>query len=686
MPSLPRLHGLAYGGDYNPEQWPESVWAEDARLMRQAGVNLVSVGIFSWAFLETAEGVYEFDWFDRVLDLMHAHDVRVDLATATASPPPWFSHAYPQSLPVDADGRRLTYGSRQAYCPSSPEYRAAAVRMAEQLATRYADHPALTLWHVNNEYGCHVARCWCDVSAEAFRGWLRRRYADDIGALNAAWGTAFWSQRYTDWAQVQPPRATPSLPNPTQHLDFRRFTSDELLDCFRAERDVLHRLSPGMPVTTNFMANTRFFDLDYWAWAREQDLISNDDYLINADPEAHIDLAFSADLTRSLAGGRPWLLMEHSTSNVNWQPRNLAKAPGQMRRNSLTHVARGSDGALFFQWRASIAGAEKFHSGMLPHAGTNTKIWREVEALGADLANLAEIAGSTVTGAGASGTDRPQVAILLDYESIWAAQQGAHPSVDVMEPDDHKAWHAALWRAGITTDFAHPTGDLSPYRLVLAPALYLIDDAGCAALRAYVEGGGTLAMGPFSGIVDADDRVRPGGYPGGLRDVLGLWVEEFHPLPAGGTIALDDGTAGRVWSELAHLDGASAQARYADEAPEGYPDAPLAGAPAVTRHSYGSGQAWYLTTRFDAAGLDSWLGRITSAAGVAPTVEVGVGVEAVRRRQADGTSYLFLVNHTGDDVELAGSGTELLTAKAVDGVVAVPARGVAVLREEASAG
>jgi beta-galactosidase len=679
MPSDLRLAGLSYGGDYNPEQWPEEVWRSDAELMQRAGVNMVSLGIFSWAHLETAEGVYDFDWLDRVIDLLHAHGVRVDLATATASPPPWFSHAYPQTLPVDVDGRRLTYGSRQAYCPSAPQYRAGAVRLVEQLATRYAGHPALALWHVNNEYGCHVSRCWCDVSAEAFRGWLQRRYGGDINALNAAWGTAFWAQRYTDWAQVLPPRATPSYPNPTQSLDFRRFSSDELLDCFRAERDVLHRLSPGVPVTTNMMASSNFSELDYWSWVPEVDLISNDHYIPATDPASQIDLAFAADLTRSLAGGQPWLLMEHSTSAVNWQPRNVPKAPGQMRRNSLAHVARGSDGAMFFQWRASIAGAEKFHSAMVPHAGTQTRVWREVEALGADLASLAEVAGSVVT---SDGGGRPEVAILLDYASFWAGSLPAHPSVDMSPHSELMAWYAALWRAGIVTDFVHPNGDLSPYRLLLAPALYLIDDAGCAALTSFVEGGGTLAVGPFSGIVDANDHVRPGGYPAGLREALGLWVEEFHPLAEGATIALDDGSTGLVWSELAHSEGAVAQARYTSEGPSGYPESPLAGAPAITHHEYGDGEAWYFGTRLDADGLDRWIARITAAAGITSVAAAPTGVEAVRRRQPDGRAYLFLINHTDTDVEVPGSGAELLTSKLVTGSVTVPARGVAVLREE----
>jgi beta-galactosidase len=664
MPLLPGLSALCYGGDYNPEQWPASTWREDVALMREAGVTLVTVGVFAWAWLEPAEGRYEFGWLDEIVDLLAAHDLKVDLATATASPPPWFSHTYPQTLPVDADGRRLSYGSRQAYCPSSPIYRDAAVRLAEQLAHRYREHPALALWHVGNEYGCHVSRCYCDVSASAFRSWLRRRYDDDLDALNAAWGTAFWSQRHTDWEQVIPPRATPTFGNPTQALDFRRFASDELLDCYRAERDALRRVTPDIPVTTNLMAGM-FWDLDYWSWARELDLVSTDHYL-RAELDPVTDLAFAADLTRSLAGGRPWLLMEHSTSAVNWQPHNLAKTPGQMRRNSLTHVARGSDGAMFFQWRASVAGAEKFHSGMVPHAGTDTRVWREVVELGHDLGALAEVAGSSVEPA--------EVALLLDWSSLWAGGLPAHPSADLDAVGELKAWHAALHHAGVTADFAHPTADLSTYRLVLAPSLYLLDDAGSANLHRYVSAGGRLVVGPFSGVVDDNDHVRPDR----LRDLLGVRVEEFHPLPPAGKVDLDDGGVGRVWTELTHPDGADVEVRYAAN-PSGYPDAALAGAPGLTRHGYGRGQAWYLTTLPDPAALDRWIPRFVEAANVSPTG--WAGVEAVRRRQPSGQSYLFLINHGAEDASGPGAGTDLLTGATADGTVRVPARGAVVLRE-----
>jgi beta-galactosidase len=660
--SWPRsVDGLCYGGDYNPEQWTEAVWAEDVRLMREAGVNLVSVGIFSWALLEPAQGRFEFGWLDRVLDLLHDGGIKADLATATASPPPWLSRAYPESLPMTHDGRLMWPGGRQAFCPSSSEYRALAMRLVAQIATRYADHPALSAWHVHNEYGCHNLHCFCDTSADAFRVWLRRRYGD-LDRLNEAWGTAFWSQHYGDWAEINPPRLAPTFANPTQQLDYWRFSSDELLDCFRSERDVLRQVTPHVPVTTNFMVSA-FKGLDYWAWAREQDFVSNDHYLraegrpASIDP--HVELALSADLTRSLAGGAPWLLMEHSTSAVNWQPRNLAKAPGQLRRNSLQHVARGADGVMFFQWRASAAGAEKYHSAMVPHAGTDTKIWREVTGLGAELRTLAPVRGSRVTA---------EVALLWDWEAWWGVDLDSHPSVDVGYRDAIAAWYGALWRAGITADFAHPAGDLSRYKLVLVPSLYLISDEAAAGIDRFVQGGGSLVVQFFSGIVDPDDHVRLGGYPGAFRDLLGIRVEEFFPLPAGDTVRLDDSSTGSVWTELVHAVDATVLADYVD--------GPVAGSPAITRR----GSAWYVSTQLGPDDLARLLAGVCDEAGVAPALTVPAGVEAVRRVGAGGP-YLFVLNHTDEPAAVAATGVDLLTGRTAAGTLQVPPGGVAVLRE-----
>ncbi|WP_447005530.1 beta-galactosidase [Saccharothrix isguenensis] len=655
------VRGLAWGADYNPEQWPEQVWAEDIELMRRAGVNLVSVGIFSWALLEVEDGRYEFGWLDRVLDRLHEGGVRVDLATATAAPPPWLTTAHPEMLPETADGVRLWHGSRQSYCPSSPVYRAKAVALARALAERYRDHPALSAWHVGNEYGCHVSRCYCDRCAVAFRTWSQARHGT-LDVLNEAWGTAFWSQRYTAWDQILPPRTSPSTNNPGQLLDFDRFSSDALLELYKAERDVLREVTPGVPVTTNFMA-AAFAQLDYWKWAAEVDFVSNDHYTFGENPDRHIDLAYSADLVRGLAGGKPWLLMEHSTSAVNWQPRNIAKQPGELRRNSFTHMARGADGTLFFQWRQSRAGAERYHSAMVPHAGTDTKVFREVERVGAEYRRIAEIVGSTVDAS---------VAVVFDWESWWALKQPGHPTSDFSYPDTVFGLYRALWRAGVTVDFVRPGADLSEYRLVVVPALYAVDDA--TPYERYVAGGGHLVVTYLSGVTDTRGHVHLGGYPGAFRDLLGVRTEEFYPLRAGEVVALDDGSSATVWTEHVHANGAEVVASYVD--------GQLPGVPAVTRNDHGDGVAWYLACGLTGDGLDRVVRGALDLAGVATGPE---DVEVVRRTgEVAGTavSWLVAVNHGDGDAELPAVGVELLSGARASGRVVVPAGGVVVVREE----
>ncbi|MCX5243468.1 beta-galactosidase [Streptomyces prunicolor] len=662
------LTRLAFGGDYNPEQWPESVWPEDVRLMREAGVTMVSVGIFSWALLEPEQGVYDFGWLDRLLDLLHEHGIRADLGTPTVAPPAWFYRAHPEALPVTADGTRYEFGSRGAICHSNADYRAAAATITTQLAQRYGDHPALAMWHVFNEYGVPVSACYCDSCAAHFRRWLTKTYKT-VDGVNEAWGTAFWGQRYGDLDQINPPRLTPTAVNPAQALDYSRFADATMRENFVAERDILHRLAPGIPVTTNFMtALSQCESVDYWAWGREVDLVTNDHYLITDGRRTHVNLAMAADLTRSVAGGAPWLLLEHSTSGVNWQPRNPAKAPGQMARNALSHVARGSDGAMFFQWRQSRRGAEKFHSAMLPHGGTETRVWREVVQLGASVEELGQIRGTRT---------QADVAVVWDWQSWWAQKLAWRPSEDHDARERADAFYEALYDRHLTVDFAHPEADLSAYPLVVVPALYLMTEAAGRNLERYVENGGTLVVSYFSGIVDEHDAVHEGAYPGALRDVLGLTVEEFSPLLAGQQVRITgpDGSelTGDVWTEFVVPNGAETVWTYA----EGL----TADHPAVTRHRLGEGTAWYVSTRLDAHGLDALLGWATEDARIAPRADLPYDVEVVRREGELG-SFLFAINHSASDVKvpLGTDGTELLTGERAAGGLAVPAGAVRVVR------
>jgi len=637
--------------------------------MREARVNTVTVGVFSWSLLEPEEGRFEFGWLDEVLDRLHRGGVRVVLATPTASPPPWFTLAHPDAMPVTADGTRLWHGSRDTYCAAAPAYRAAARRIAGELARRYARHPALALWHVHNEYG---TVCWCDHAAGAFRDWLSRRYGRGqagLAELNESWGTAFWSQRYSAWEQVLPPRATQWRANQSQVLDYRRFWSDELLAAFREQREQIRAHAPAAPVTTNLMLPD-YQILDAWAWGRETDVVAVDHYLSSAGLDGVVDIAFCGDRARSWGGGRPWLLMEQATNLIYAGDRILAKEPGRMLRDTLGYLARGSDSALFFQWRASPAGAEMFHAAMVPHAGPDSRVFREVADLGQVIERLGEVAGAAVAA---------QAGVVWDPDSWWAMESQRFTSADLSYTDEVRAAHAALWRAGVVTDFVRQDAGLSAYPLVLAPALYLTSDAGIGALTRYVAGGGHLVMSLASGMVDGRNHAHRGGTPGGLRDVLGIWVEEFCPLPRDAAVTLSDGAAGTVWSERVRTATAEVVASYAE--------GPLAGEPAITRNAYGDGVAWYVSTRLPAPARDRLIGEVLAAAGVGPVVPgAPPGLEAVRRHGENGRTWLFVLNHADRASLVPARGTELLSGRRVNGVLEVAPAGVAVVREDRAAG
>ena len=659
---IPATTGIAFGGDYNPEQWPREVWADDIALMIEAGVTLVSIGIFSWALIEPREGEFDFDWLDDVIEMLATAGIGVDLATPTASPPPWFWSRYPDARPMTRQGQYLGVGSRGMASPSSPEYAAATTRIVTALGERYGRHPAVKLWHVHNEFGAPVSECYSEHSVRAFRSWLQDRYGD-LDAVNTAWGTAFWGQRYSEWHEIDAPRISATTSNPSQRLDFARFSNFALLTNFRRERDILHRLSPGVPVTTNFMA-TGCLAVDYWSWAAEVDIVANDHYLAAERENSHILLAMDADLVRSLSGGQPWLLLEHSTSAVNWQPRNLAKGPGELARNSMQHFARGADGIMFFQWRASRSGAEKFHSAMVPHGGPDTRVFRETVALGAELAAIAEARGSVVTA---------RVAILWDWESFWAQDLEWRPSIDLDHRRQIETVYERLWLDGITCDFAHPETDLSAYDLVLAPSLYLISPEARANLERYVTDGGVFVAGYFSGIVNESDTIFAGKMPGGLHTVLGIRIQEFGPLRAGQRAVLTTGLVGTVWTDDIQLDSATSEARYID--------GPMAGKPAITRNSFGAGSAWYLSTEFNVDQLRQVLAAPLAEAQIVAGIESRSGVEQVVRHGV-GVKFTTVINHTDTAVALERLGVPLSPGIEGDPFI-LPAGAVRVFREDA---
>lgn len=655
---------IGYGADYNPDQWPREVWDEDVRLMREAGVNIVSLAIFSWARIQPTADTWDFAWLDEIMDLLHANGIAVDLATATASPPPWLTTAHPEILPVDQEGRILWPGARQHWRPTSPVFREHALALVTALGERYGSHPALAAWHVNNELGCHNAYDYSDDAARSFRGWLQERYGS-LDVLNDAWGTAFWSQRYSGWEQILPPRLAASHPNPTQQLDFKRFSSDALKDYLRAETRILRQATPDVPVTTNFMVTVGTPAMDYADWAADVDFVANDHY-VRPGGQAQDELSFSANRTGNIAGGQPWFLMEHSTSAVNWQPVNVAKKPGELARDSLTHVAHGADAVCFFQWRQSSKGAEKFHSAMVPHAGADSDLFRSVVDLGRTLAELAPVTGSV---------RRPaRAAIIFDWNSWLASEQDSHPTTRFDYHQEALDWYSAFLALGVRADVVPLEAELGDYDAVIAPALYLLTEAGAGKLKDYVAGGGHLATTYFSAIVNEHDHAWLGGYPAPLRELLGIRIEEFGPLLDGETAELDNGGTGTLWTDRIDISDPEATEVLAS-----YKTGDQAGRAAITRRTVGTGSAAYVSTRLGARGLEPVLAQLLAAAGVDRELpeELQGRVELVVRENAD-TEFWFLVNRTAEQVDAGGVAGEMLSGEA--GRIVLAPRGVAVLQ------
>ena len=656
-----------YGGDYNPDQWPEEVWDDDVRLMKKAGVNLVSVGIFSWAKIETSEGVYDFDWLDRIINKLGEAGIAVDLASATASPPMWLTQAHPEVLWKDYRGDVCQPGARQHWRPTSPVFREYALKLCRAMAEHYKGNPYVVAWHVSNEYGCHNRFDYSEDAERAFRKWCEERYGT-IDAVNDAWGTAFWAQRMNDFSEIVPPRfiGDGNFMNPGKLLDFKRFSSDALKAFYIAERDTLAEITPDLPLTTNFMVSASGSVLDYDDWGDEVDFVSNDHYFIPG--EAHLDeLAFSASLVDGIARKDPWFLMEHSTSAVNWREINYRKEPGQLVRDSLAHVAMGADAVCYFQWRQSKAGAEKFHSAMVPHAGEDSAVFRDVCELGADLNKLSDegILGSRLA--------KSRVAVVFDYESEWATEHTATPTQHVHHVDEPLAWFRALADQGVTADVVPVRGAWDGYEMVVLPSVYLLSEETTRRVRDYVVGGGRLVVTYYTGISDEKDHVWLGGYPGSIRDVVGVRVEEFMPMGNDFTGVPDhlDLSNGAVAHDIADVIGSVDESATVLATFKDNPWTGMDGVPAIVANTFGEGRSVYVGARLGREGLALSLPEILESLGMAEAGGNDGRVLHVEREGADGSRFVFSFNRTHETVRVPVEGEVVVSSFAdVDGETA----------------
>lgn len=673
------FNGLAHGCDYNPDQWmtEPAILEEDLRLMKLARCNLMSVGIFAWAALEPKEGVYQFEWLQKVLDGLYGAGVSVLLATPSGARPAWMSQKYPEVLRVRSDGHRNRHGGRHNHCPSSPIYREKVAQINAQLAERFGKHPAVAGWHVSNEYG---GECFCPLCQEAFRTWLKKRYGS-LEALNKAWWTSFWAKTYGDWSELEAPCSQGESGIHGLNLSWRRFVTDQTIDFMRCELAPLRQLTPELPVTTNFMGS--FLPLDYprFAEAGVLDIASWDSYPLwgrdeDNDDAVALATAFCHDLTRSLLR-RPFLLMESTPSVTNWQPCAKLKRPGMHLLSSLQAVAHGADSVQYFQWRKSRGASEKFHGAVVDHVGhEHTRVFQDVRTVGEALANMACIQGSRTPA---------QAALLFDWENRWVLQDAQGPVKDKRHDAICLEHYAALKRLGLDVDVIDSQQDFSPYRLIVAPMLHMIKPGVTERLEAFVRGGGQLAMTYLSGQVDENDLCFQGGFPGPLRRLLGIWVEEVDALYPGqsNTLSLlgDAGLSGTYacdyLCELAHTETAQILAAYVEDFYVGYP--------ALTVNTFGSGQAWYIAAHTGEDFLVALYDRMAQAARL-PRLLGGTplpkGLHVASRVEADGTQILFLMNFSHDVQRVRlPAGLGLVTgASILEGDAELPGLSVRVLR------
>ncbi len=644
QPLLP--DALMHGGDYNPEQWLDrpDILKKDIELLILAKINTVSVGIFSWSFLEPREGEFDLDWLARIIESLYRHGISVILSTPSGARPKWLADKYPEVLRVDAERRRQHYGLRHNHCYTSPVYRQKVRTINMQLARRFGEHPAVRLWHISNEYG---GECHCPLCQEAFRDWLRARY-HTIEELNSRWCTAFWSHTYQGFEQVESPSPLGEPLLNGLNLDWRRFVTDRTVDFARQEIAALREAGSNKPVTINMMYDHR--PLNYHRFADLLDIVSWDNYPTWHKGPEHVTAADSAmqhDVMRSIKK-QPFLLMESCPGATSWQSVSKLKRPGVLRAASLQAVAHGADSALYFQIRQSRGGIEKLHGAVIDHyGGQDTRVFEEVTATGAALGALAEVRG-TQTAA--------QAAVVLDWESRWALEDSQGPrNKGLYYKETVQKAYAALRRLGLNVDVIDTEQPLDGYRLVIAPMLYLFRGDFTARVRTFVEQGGSFVLGYWSGVADENDRCFLGGRPHDLMDVMGLRATEIDALydgeenrlnpAADNALGLKNTYRCERFCELVRLDGATPLLEYAEDF--------YAGTPAATAHSYGRGMAYYLCAEGEQRMYDDLAEAIVRNIGLAlPSgAPLPTGIEVTERR-SDTARYLFVQNFTRQPASL----------------------------------
>lgn len=676
-PVIKSFPHMLHGGDYNPDQWKNypDVLKDDLKLFDKAFVNTVSIGIFSWVEFEPEDGVYTFDFFDKIMDDLAAHGMKACFATPSAGKPHWLGVKYPDILPVGSNGVRARRGARGNFCKSSPDFRRKIYDLNTQLAKHYKDHPALGMWHITNEC-CGV--CFCERCQEGFREWLKNKYKT-LDAVNAAYWNNFWGHTYTDWSEIEAPMTESSVHALT--LDWNRYTNDLLADYIAWEAAPLKEITPNIPVTTNMMQTAA---IDYKKVAKVIDVVSWDSYPSWHSPNgghigSAIGTAFWHDRFRCMSN-KPFMLMECTPSLPSWQQINKLKKPGMHKLASMQAIAHGSDSVQYFQWRKSRGGFEKFHGAVIDHYGKDdTRVFREVAEVGAALQKLDEIVGTDTVS---------RAAIIFDIENQWALEMMAGARKPKKYGDLCLKFYKPLWEAGISCDVIESCDPLDSYDLVIAPALYLADDATIDRLEAFVKNGGTLVSTYLTGWVDENDLCRLGGFPGGkLAEVFGVWSEELDCLYDGEknsvrlTAKLDgmkDSYDVVEYCDLIHAKGAKVLAEFNDDF--------FAGMPAFTVNEYGKGRAYYIAFRNDGEFMTDLINRLTKELSIKGAIDTKLPENVTATMRTDGENDFVFIQNYGDtcaEVALDTEYYDMQNDQNVSGNISLDKYGIAILKRKA---
>lgn len=658
MSKYENLKSLLHGGDYNPDQWldyPE-VLEQDLKLMKDANANTFSVGIFAWAALEPVEGEFHFEWLDKIIDNIQAQNGNVILATPSGARPAWMSQKYPEVLRTNDLGQKMHHGARHNHCFSSPVYREKVGIINKKLAERYGNHPAILMWHISNEYG---GECFCDYCQENFRTWLKNKYGT-LEKLNHEWWGPFWSHTITDWSQVEAPMKIGETAVHGQNLDWRRFVTDQTIDFYEHEIKDIRKITPDIPITTNFMADTvdliPFQSLDYSKFSQHVDILSWDCYPAwHNDWETTADLAskvgFIDDLYRSLKQ-KPFLLMESTPSAVNWHPVNKAKRPGMHLLSSMQHIAHGSDSNLYFQWRKSRGSSEKFHGAVVDHDGSNqNRVFKDVAEVGESLNKISDVKGSY---------KKAKVGIVYDWDNNWAFNNSqGFSQVSKRYPQTLQEHYRYFWNNDIPVEVITPNQDFDKYDLLIAPMMYLITEDTMEKFDKFVSNGGHLVSTYATGYVGENDLTHLGGWPQTLQNIFGINVEEtdtLYPKDSNEIIFKDQTYKTKDYSSLFKVNSAVTLAEFQTDF--------YANKAAVTINEYGKGQASFIGCRTNYDFLESFYQEVASKLDLNNAFVVkGDDEVSVQSRDFENESYYFVMNfsETEKTITVSKELTDLLT-------------------------